>query len=79
MKSLVLVADGKPVLVLLRGDHQLSETKFGARRGRSGVPPGASRRRSAEWFGARCRIARPGGRHATCGSWRTTRWPGGAT
>ncbi|HWQ56820.1 MAG TPA: proline--tRNA ligase, partial [Bryobacteraceae bacterium] len=30
MKSLVLVADGNPVLVLLRGDHQLSETKFGA-------------------------------------------------
>src|SRR6516165_2397666 len=30
MKSLVLVAGGKPVLVVLRGDHQLSETKFGA-------------------------------------------------
>ncbi len=30
MKSLVLVADGRPVLALLRGDHQLSETKFGA-------------------------------------------------
>ena len=29
MKSLVLVAHGKPLLVLLRGDHQLSETKFG--------------------------------------------------
>ncbi len=29
-KSLVMVADGNPVLVLLRGDHQLSETKFGA-------------------------------------------------
>jgi prolyl-tRNA synthetase len=29
MKSLVLVADGQPVLVLLRGDHQLSESKFG--------------------------------------------------
>jgi prolyl-tRNA synthetase len=27
-KSLVMVADGKPVLVLVRGDHQLSETKF---------------------------------------------------
>jgi prolyl-tRNA synthetase len=27
IKSLVLVADGKPVLALLRGDHQLSETK----------------------------------------------------
>jgi len=30
MKSLVLIAHGKPLLVLLRGDHQLSETKFAA-------------------------------------------------
>ncbi len=30
MKSLVVVADGKPVLLMLRGDHQLSETKLGA-------------------------------------------------
>jgi len=29
MKSLVMVADGKVVLVMVRGDHQLSETKFG--------------------------------------------------
>ncbi|MBI4889514.1 MAG: proline--tRNA ligase [Acidobacteria bacterium] len=28
MKSLVLIADGKPFLAVLRGDHQLSETKF---------------------------------------------------
>jgi len=28
IKSLVMIADGKPVLVLLRGDHALSETKF---------------------------------------------------
>jgi len=28
MKSLVMMADGKPVLVMLRGDHQLSETKL---------------------------------------------------
>src|SRR5450432_2550787 len=28
MKSLVMVADAKPVLVMVRGDHQLSETKF---------------------------------------------------
>ena len=28
MKSLVLVADGKPILVMMRGDHQLSETKL---------------------------------------------------
>ncbi len=28
MKSLVMVADGIPVLVMLRGDHQLSETKL---------------------------------------------------
>ena len=31
MKSLVMVADGKPVLALLRGDHRLSETKFAPR------------------------------------------------
>ena len=30
MKSLVMVADDKGVLALLRGDHQLSETKFAA-------------------------------------------------
>ena len=30
IKSLVMVAGGKPVLALLRGDHSLSETKFGA-------------------------------------------------
>lgn len=28
MKSLVMVADGKPVLVMLRGDHQLNEAKL---------------------------------------------------
>jgi prolyl-tRNA synthetase len=30
MKSLVMVCGGKPYLLLLRGDHQLSETKFAA-------------------------------------------------
>ncbi len=33
MKSLVLVANGAPLLVLPRGDHQLSETKFAAASG----------------------------------------------
>ena len=28
MKSLVMVGDGRPVLALLRGDHQLSEAKL---------------------------------------------------
>ena len=52
MKSLVMVADGKPVLALLRGDHQLSETKFAAAAG------GALEVRTAhpgeinDWFGA---------------------------
>jgi prolyl-tRNA synthetase len=51
MKSLVMVADGKPVLALLRGDHQLSETKL------TGVM-GATEARAAhpeeirQWFGA---------------------------
>ncbi|MDR3699287.1 MAG: proline--tRNA ligase [Candidatus Sulfopaludibacter sp.] len=51
MKSLVLVADGKPVLVLLRGDHQLSETKFGSI---SGDPEFRQARPDeiVEWFGA---------------------------
>ena len=52
MKSLVMVADGKPVLALLRGDHQLSETKFARGGRRPGIPPGASATEIREWFGA---------------------------
>ena len=51
MKSLVLVADGKPVLVMLRGDHQLSETKFAARMGVAEFRP-AHPDEIREWFGA---------------------------
>jgi len=51
MKSLVLVADGKPVLVLLRGDHQLSETKFGAVAGDMEFRP-AQPQEIVAWFGA---------------------------
>jgi prolyl-tRNA synthetase len=45
IKSLVMAADGKPLLVLLRGDHQLSGAKL----------PGAKQAEAAEireWFGA---------------------------
>ena len=51
MKSLVLVADGNPVLVLLRGDHQLSETKFGAAVGDPLFRP-AHAEEIRSWFGA---------------------------
>jgi prolyl-tRNA synthetase len=51
MKSLVLVADGKPVLVLLRGDHQLSETKAGAILNDPEFRP-AHPEEIREWFGA---------------------------
>ncbi len=51
MKSLVLVADGRPVLVLLRGDHQLSETKFGSVSGDPGYRP-AHPDEIRQWFGA---------------------------
>ena len=45
IKSLVMVVDGKPLLVLLRGDHQLSAAKLpGAR---PAEPP-----EIREWFGA---------------------------
>ncbi len=51
IKSLVMVADGKPVLVLVRGDHQLSEAKFadatGAKEIRAAHPE-----EIREWFGA---------------------------
>lgn len=51
MKSLVLVADGKPVLVLLRGDHQLSEAKFGVVSGDPEFRP-AQAAEIVEWFAA---------------------------
>jgi prolyl-tRNA synthetase len=51
MKSLVLVAGGKPVLVMLRGDHQLSETKFAARMGVAEFRP-AQPDEIRQWFGA---------------------------
>jgi prolyl-tRNA synthetase len=51
MKSLVLVANGKPVLVMLRGDHQLSETKFAAKVGDSEFRQ-ANLDEIRQWFGA---------------------------
>ena len=51
MKSLVLVAGGKPVLAMLRGDHQLSETKFSAKVGAPEFRP-AQPDEIREWFGA---------------------------
>ncbi|HWB86222.1 MAG TPA: proline--tRNA ligase [Bryobacteraceae bacterium] len=51
MKSLVLVARGKPVLAMLRGDHQLSETKFGAIVGDPEFRP-AQPDEIRQWFGA---------------------------
>jgi prolyl-tRNA synthetase len=51
MKSLVLVAHGKPLLVLLRGDHQLSETKFGSAAGDAAFRP-ARPEEIREAFGA---------------------------
>jgi prolyl-tRNA synthetase len=57
MKSLVMVADGKPVLALLRGDHQLSETKFATAAGEAlGTPITEVRPAHPaeinDWFGA---------------------------
>ena len=51
MKSLVVAADGKPVLALVRGDHTLSETKFLAAVGASEFRP-AHPEEMREWFGA---------------------------
>ena len=51
MKSLVLVANGKPFLALLRGDHQLSEAKFGSYSGDADFRP-AHPEEIRRWFGA---------------------------
>ncbi|MFL6446499.1 MAG: proline--tRNA ligase [Bryobacteraceae bacterium] len=51
MKSLVMVADGKPVLVMLRGDHQLSETKVASVLKSTELRP-AQPAEIVDWFGA---------------------------
>ena len=51
MKSLVMVAGEKPVLILLRGDHQLSETKLTGVLNVGAVRP-AHPHEILEWFGA---------------------------
>ena len=51
MKSLVLVAGGRPFLVMLRGDHQLSETKFAAKVGDAAFRQ-AQPDEIRQWFGA---------------------------
>lgn len=51
MKSLVMAVDGKPVLVMVRGDHQLSETKFQSAVGGGEIRP-ALAAEIEEWFGA---------------------------
>jgi prolyl-tRNA synthetase len=51
VKSLVMVADAGPVLVLVRGDHQLSETKLAGALGAREIRP-AHPQEILGWFGA---------------------------
>ncbi len=51
MKSLVMVADNQPVLAMLRGDHQLSETKLSGILKANDLRP-AHPHEIKEWFGA---------------------------
>jgi prolyl-tRNA synthetase len=51
MKSLVMMADGAPVLALVRGDHQLSETKFASVEGATEIRP-AHPEEMRQWLGA---------------------------
>ena len=55
MKSLVMVAGGAPVLALVRGDHQLSETKCAAVLGASDIRPAIRRRRRNAHYAATAR------------------------
>jgi prolyl-tRNA synthetase len=51
MKSLVMVADSKPILIMVRGDHQLSETKLAGVLAAQEVRP-AQPDEIRQWFGA---------------------------
>jgi len=51
MKSLVLVANGRPVLALVRGDHSLNEIKFARAMNAAELRP-AQAEEIREWFGA---------------------------
>jgi len=51
MKSVVMIVDGKPVLVMLRGDHQLSEMKLRVELSAEDLRP-ATAAEIREWFGA---------------------------
>jgi prolyl-tRNA synthetase len=51
MKSLVMAADGKPVLIMVRGDHQLSETKLNGVLKANDLRP-AHPAEIVDWFGA---------------------------
>ena len=52
IKSLVMVADGGPLVALLRGDHQLSETKFADAAGGAREVRAAHPEEIRQWFGA---------------------------
>lgn len=51
MKSLVMVADSKPILILLRGDHQLNEAKLAGLLKANDLRP-AHDGEILQWFGA---------------------------
>ena len=51
IKTLLLVADGKPVMALLRGDRQLNETKLGSLLGAQELRP-AHPEELRQWLGA---------------------------
>ena len=51
MKSLVMVADGKPVLMMLRGDHRFSEAKLMAKLGCAELRQAAPEE-LVQWMGA---------------------------
>ena len=78
LKSLVMVAGERRILVLLRGDHQLNEAKLGAALGTVRFPSGAARR-AARDARRRRRLARAGRRHGPARSSPTRRSRAAAT
>jgi prolyl-tRNA synthetase len=69
IKTLVYIADSKPVLILIRGDDQLNETKFAAKTGAVAVRP-ATPEEIFELLGAK-----PGSLGAVNGSFQADKDP----
>ena len=74
IKTLDYIVEGQPMVILLRGDHQLSETKLATTLGTTTFRP-ATPEEALKLHGANLGSLGPVGLRGQ-GFWRTRRWRG---